>query len=140
MASVDATLHDYKTYRVLGIDKTWDVEKLRVCLASQPGDIQPKVLSLAAETDKRSQMATVVFQNGRVLKSPIQPEDILIENTFHGITPLFTPPKEYHEVESGLSLKPHRSCAYPIVVLLLFQALVAMLSDLLNNGVVTTCG
>ena len=126
MPSVGVTQHDYRTYRVLGVDKTWDVEKLRVCLASQPGDIQPKVLSLATETDRRSQTATVVFQNGRVPTSPIRPANIVIEHTFHGITPLFTPSKENHKVESGLSIKPHRSCTYPITVLLPFPAWAAM--------------
>lgn len=88
------------TYRVLGVKKEWDTDKLKAFLEDLEPDIAADVESLAVEPDGRSQTATVSFQNNRVPSSPsLRRQKIVIEKDFHGITPLFTPPEADHRVE-----------------------------------------
>lgn len=104
------------TFRVRGVPIDWDIDRLQIFLADHAGS--PVVGSLATETHGFYRTATVTFQ-----PMPLAPEilpdgkkwsiclpertsnqiasnnRLSLDDAFHGITTLYTPLSDDHQVE-----------------------------------------
>lgn len=106
------------TFRIRGVPLSWDKDQLQAYLEHQEPDSQPLVKSLANEVDGYFKTATVNFQSplpsektskpwNIPLPEPDNEDDELsvsalplrVDGAFLGITTLFAPPVEDHEVE-----------------------------------------
>jgi len=103
----DAEVSDARTYRVQGVPITWQRDQLQSFLANHDGCHGPVIRSLALEAHGRSQTGTVTFRNGMQppmkVRGSLQPgEDtktLMLDDSFLGLTTLFTPSQEDHQVE-----------------------------------------
>lgn len=101
-----------------GVPLDWDAERVRSFLAEHYTSANPVIKSLAPEIHGRSGSGTVVFLNAASLPDALQPglswriplpkpetnqpardEYLTLDDDFHGITTLFTPPPDDHKVE-----------------------------------------
>ncbi|KAL6790837.1 hypothetical protein J3E68DRAFT_443089, partial [Trichoderma sp. SZMC 28012] len=119
------------TYRVRGVPHDWNRDKLGSFLAEN-GFVGPAVQSLATEIHRRSQTATVTFQDvpsrleerladpakGFHLYVPSsdqhsRPRSLTLDTAFLGVTTLYTPAPKHHKVDfiaiSGLGGHPFGS-------------------------------
>lgn len=104
-----------RTFRVRGIPADWDTKRL-TSLLMETFDLVPTVTSLAQEIQTGVQSATVSFQAASdVLRMPEPGTSIRLprslneeasrraylqlDDDFHGMTTLFTPPEDDHRVE-----------------------------------------
>ena len=103
-----------RTFRVRGVPLGWESEKLRSLLAEQDNAAGPSVQSLADEIHGRSRTATVSFQNvpSQLQKAgdswkispaasnqPADPQSLVMDGDFLGITTLYAPPSQDHKIE-----------------------------------------
>ncbi|KAL6807194.1 hypothetical protein GGI42DRAFT_271327 [Trichoderma sp. SZMC 28013] len=115
-AAANSTLnrpYNSKTFRIRGVPLTWDSKQLQGLLQTSSGDAQPRVSSLAVEVNKRTQTGTVTFmkasqqlQDRKTWNIPVssdlnQIEDgsVNLDDGFTGITTLYSPPPEEHNIE-----------------------------------------
>lgn len=106
------------TFRIRGVPLSWDKEQLQAYLEHQEPDSQPLIKSLAYEVDGYFKTATINFQSPLPVEKTSKPWDIplleldndnddfsvsalplRVDGAFLGITTLFAPPEEDHEVE-----------------------------------------
>ena len=104
------------TYRIRGVPLDWDIDQLQRHLELHEPDAQPVVKSLADEVDGFFRTATVNFLNPPspqktakpwYIPLPQEEEDefavsslpLRLDSGFIGITTLFAPPEEDHEIE-----------------------------------------
>lgn len=113
-----------KVFRVRGVPRDWDAEQLQSFLQKeefqpQDGSAGPIVRSLADEVGGRSRVGTVTFrsvppalQTGGQWTIPLPPFSaagqparpsrqlrLTLDEEFHGITTLYSPPSEDHKLE-----------------------------------------
>lgn len=97
-----------KTFRARGVPLDWDTAHLQSFLAEQLNSSDFTVLSLAQEVHGRSSTGTVHFPNRPSTQRFTLPltagehtfqETIVLDDNFHGITTLYTPPPEDHKLE-----------------------------------------
>lgn len=115
-AATNSTLnrpYNSKTFRIRGVPLAWDSKQLQDLLQTSSGDAQPRVSSLALEVNKRTQTATATFTkvsqqlqdrkswNISVLSDPSQIEDdsVNLDDGFAGVTTLYSPPPNEHNIE-----------------------------------------
>jgi len=142
------------TFRLCGVPLDWDEERLRDLLAREYG-AGVDIKSLAVEIHGRSRTATVAFQtvpeHMRTAKSPcliplpltssaVPSQALSVDDGFLGITTLYAPPSEDHQVEYD-----YRTCSFfesilTVPALSPFAVSEDMLSDPSKRGKVTTCG
>lgn len=105
---VQAKEGESKTYRIRGVPITWNKAQLQTFLAEHDGCIGPAVKSLAVETHGRSQTGTITFQNGAQPPETLRGErsqpgkdgqSLVLDTRFLGLTTLFSPSPEDHQVE-----------------------------------------
>jgi hypothetical protein len=100
------------TFRVKGVPRNWDRDRLQLTLAKEDTAAVPNVKSFATDIDGISCTATVTFQNTpHQLKSEhhweirlpssfeTRQRVIVLDDSFLGITTLHAPPSEAHEAE-----------------------------------------
>jgi len=102
------------TFRLRGIPLNWDTARIGEFLKEQYGPTcAPTVKSLALEIHARSITSTIVFGNTTMLPNtfrqiklpsshegkPVYDEYIMLDTEFHGITTLFAPPPDDHQLE-----------------------------------------
>jgi hypothetical protein len=107
--------HNGRTLRIRGIPLDWDIKRLSSFLV-ESFDSALAVKSLARETQGDVQSATVFFEGaldipcmpGAELSIPLpispneelpRTESVQLDTHFHGMTTLFIPPEEHHQVE-----------------------------------------
>ncbi|XXH04158.1 Peptide chain release factor 1, mitochondrial [Hypoxylon texense] len=97
-----------RTFRVRGVPCDWNRDSLQSFLAEQDDAGEPAVKSLAKEIHGRSQTATVSFRGTpRRLQinlpphptRPAEPQILTLDDAFLGVTTLFAPPEEDHNVD-----------------------------------------
>ncbi|PCD20340.1 hypothetical protein AU210_016207 [Fusarium oxysporum f. sp. radicis-cucumerinum] len=105
----------WKTFRVSGIPRDWNKDRLRSFLADLDDTVRPVVESLTADIDGRCSIATVTsqdfskhFQNGQSWKIPLRQlpgsqsardRYLVLDDAFLGITSLFDPQPEDHKID-----------------------------------------
>lgn len=89
-----------RTYRMRRVDKTWDEKKLESYLRDS-GLRNPIVQSLADEGRRGFKTATIAMDPGNSVNTP----EFKIDDKFLGITTLYTPPPDDHQVELVEHLK-----------------------------------
>lgn len=105
-----ATPKEKTTFRVTGIPATWDRQQLQSFLKDQGSITDISIESLASEEHSVSQVATVtsgdaLLQHGRSRSIPILSESnnrkqyLTIGKDFHGMTALYMPPLQDHQIE-----------------------------------------
>lgn len=97
------------TFRVRGVPNDWDGDKLESFLIERDSPARPVVKSLAKEFHGRSQTATVSFRNTFQLPLRIslptpygqfgELQKLTLDHDFLGITSLFAPPHQNHNIE-----------------------------------------
>lgn len=103
----DPEVGNAKTYRIRGVPIEWQKDQLQSFLAGQDGCDDPIIKSLALEVHGRSKTGTATFQDGtkppKRLRGNLQPSDVDqtlgIDDSFLGLTTLFAPSPEDHQVE-----------------------------------------
>ena len=102
-----------KTIRVRGVPQNWDAGQLQSFFRERAGLESLVVRSLALEINDQSATATVNFevspsivQAGQAFKIAlpkvghnVRPGSLKLDIDFFGITTLFRPSEEYHEIE-----------------------------------------
>ncbi|KAH7235326.1 hypothetical protein BKA59DRAFT_532564 [Fusarium tricinctum] len=104
-----------KTFRISGVPSEWDKDRLQSFLADQNDIDGPNINSLAFNIDNCCRTGTATFrkipqqlQNGGSWKIPIpslpgnqstQSQCLELDSAFLGITPLYSPPLEDHQVD-----------------------------------------
>lgn len=104
---VDTKVSDTRTYRIQGVPIAWDRDQLQSFLADYDGCHDPITRSLALEAHGRSQTGTVTFRNGTqpplMLRQGLQlcdnTQNLMLDDSFLGLTTLFTPSPEDHQIE-----------------------------------------
>ena len=109
-------------YRIRGVPQAWNVDQLQSFLTQQEelqprgGSASPVISSLADEIHGRSRVATATFRslppalqastlwskNLPLADQPSpssQPAHLTFDNKFYGITTLYSPPSEDHQIE-----------------------------------------
>lgn len=106
---------DGRTFRVRCVPLAWDSDRLKSFLTDHANTAGPVIRSLAYEINSRSSTSTVVFQN---IPVPLQTEKVwsirlssttenqparnqylTLDDDFFGITTLYTPSPDDHNVE-----------------------------------------
>lgn len=98
------------TFRVMGIPASWDRQQIYSFLQNQESITNVSIESLASDEHGGSQVATVtfgnaVFQHGPSWSIPIPSESnsrklyLTIDKDFHGMTALYVPPLQHHQIE-----------------------------------------
>jgi hypothetical protein len=111
---VSPTYH-YRTFRIRGVPFGWDARFLQAFLTEQESSAGPMVRHLANEVHGRSQVATVSFQSipaplqtvhswriplpASFENQPARSQYIALDDSFLGMTTLYTPPQEDHKVQ-----------------------------------------
>lgn len=99
-----------RTFRIIGIPIDWDRQQLQSFLENQESITSASIESLALEDHGGPQVATATFegilrQNGRswsILMPAIssnRKQYLAIDEDFHGMTALYTPPLQDHKIE-----------------------------------------
>lgn len=83
-----------RTYRVEGVDESWDETKFKAHLEGQ-GLKNPIVQSFANEAGSNTKTATIVMDSN----APTKKLDFKLDKDFFGVTTLYAPPPEDHQVE-----------------------------------------
>lgn len=106
---------DDRSFRIRGVPISWELKDLKSFLEDHQSSAGPNVRSLAREVHGRTKTATVTFRNVLPFQtlhkdeiwrlwlpaehqSPRNPY-LAVEDGFLGITTLYSPPPEGHEVE-----------------------------------------
>ncbi|KAI7761028.1 hypothetical protein LZL87_011433 [Fusarium oxysporum] len=113
-----------KTFRISGVPSEWNKDRLQSFLADQDGIDGPDINSLAININNCSSTGTATFQkiprqlqNGGSWKIPIpslpgnssaHKQCLELDSAFLGITPLYSPRLEDHEVEYADSPIPRQ--------------------------------
>lgn len=104
----EATVPKPKTYRVLGVPLDWDQTRLEEFLADQFNDAALEVGSLAPAFHDEHQTATVDSLDGTTLRPNLTDTStksgsrrlvLQTDDDFLGLTTLYRPAPEDHEVE-----------------------------------------
>jgi hypothetical protein len=111
-APITAALRDAeagvgKTYRVRGVPIEWHKDQLQSFLADHHGSHDAVIRSLALEAHGRSKTGTVTFRDvtqlPKTLRGCLQPDvetqTLTLDDGFLGLTTLFAPPPEDHQIE-----------------------------------------
>lgn len=103
----DDEVSDARTYRIRNVPIAWHQDQLRAFLADHDGCHYPSIKSLALEAHGRSQTGTVTFRSRtqppetlkRSLQNSLDTTTVTLDTSFHGLSTLFAPPQEDHQVE-----------------------------------------
>lgn len=96
-----------KTYRIRSVPVDWDKDRLRSYLEEHDNYAGPVIKSLTLEVHGRSKTGTVTLRNGQQLPKLLQRSqststynlELPLDDEFLGVTTLFAPPSEDHQVE-----------------------------------------
>jgi hypothetical protein len=104
--------YNSNTFRIRGVPLAWELRELQNFLQNSFSDTQLRVRSLAVEINKHSQTATATFtkfshqpQNGEewnipiLSNDPIEDDSLKLDDGFAGITTLYSPPLDKHNIE-----------------------------------------